>query len=114
MRTPVTVLLLALLSTAAAHAACIDLPDRLLMLASKGASVKIVDLNQVPVTQIKLDCTLAAKDWGKLALTRHLCTGASVANPNGGQCKIVELAPLKGEPMSEGGFELAVRRNLAE
>ena len=118
-QTPVTGLVAALLSAALflaapAHAACVDLPARLLMLASQGASVKIVDLDQAPVTQIKLDCTLAARDWGKLALTRHLCTGTSVVNPNGGQCKIVELAPLKGEPMSEGGFELAVRRNLAE
>lgn len=110
---PLTVLVLGLLATASAEAACVDLPDKLLMLASKGASVQIVDLNQAPVVQIKLDWALAAKDWGKLALTRHVCADAGLPNPNGGQCKIIGLTP-GGQPMSAGGFESVIRRNLTD
>jgi hypothetical protein len=112
MRMRLSALMLALLATAPAKAACLDLPDKLLMFTRKGPSVNIVGLDQTSVALIKLDCTLTAQDWRKLALPRHICTDAAVSNPSGGQCKVIEVTPLTGEPPNAGDFEYVVRRNL--
>jgi hypothetical protein len=112
MRLSSTALLLALLATTTAEAACLDLPNRLLMYTRKGPSVQIVDLNMSAVGEIKLDCTLEAKDWGKLALPLHVCTDASVPNPGGGQCKVTEVKSLGGAAPNGGDFDYVIRRNF--
>jgi len=112
MRVRLGALMLALLATPA-EAACLDLPNKLLMFTQKGPSVHIVDLNQTSVALIKLDCALASKDWGKLALPLHVCTDANVPNPGGGQCKVIELTPLSGPPPNGSDFESVIRRNLS-
>jgi hypothetical protein len=113
MRVPLSALLLALLATSPAAAACLDLPNKLLMFVRTGPSVQIVDLNQTSVALIKLDCTLTAKDWGKLALPLHICTDANVPTPSGGQCKVIDLTPLSGPQPDSADFEYVIRRNLA-
>ncbi len=112
-RAPLSALIVALLATSPAGAACLDLPNKLLMFVRTGPSVQIVDLNQTSVALIKLDCTLTAQDWGKLALPPHICTDVNVPNPSGGQCKVIELTPLNGPQPDGADFEYVVRRNLA-
>ncbi|MGO9769403.1 MAG: hypothetical protein ACLPSW_07570 [Roseiarcus sp.] len=114
MRLSLCALTLALLAATSAEAACVDLPNKLLMYARKGPSVDIVDLNQTSVARIKLDCELVAGDWGKLALPLHVCADADVPSPGGGQCKVIELTPLSGPAPDGGDFELVIRRNLSK
>jgi hypothetical protein len=112
MRLSTTTLLIALLATTTAQAACLDLPNKLLMYARKGPSVQIVDLTMSAVGEIKLDCSLEAKDWGKLALPLHVCTDTSVPNPGGGQCKVTDVKALSGAAPNGGDFEYVIRRNF--
>ncbi|MGP0058234.1 MAG: hypothetical protein ACLPID_02950 [Beijerinckiaceae bacterium] len=105
--------MLALLATSSTEAACLDLPNKLLMFVRTGPSVQLVDLNQTSVAMIKLDCPLTANDWGKLALPLHVCTDANVPTPSGGQCKVIEFTPLSGPQPDGADFEYVIRRNLA-
>jgi hypothetical protein len=86
-------------SAVPAHANCLDLPNRVLIIfPEKGSSMWMMDLNRTPLAQIKLDCTLTDKEWGGLALSRHVCSDASLANPAGGQCRIMTLTPITAAP----------------
>ena len=88
-----------LLGAVPAHANCLDLPNRVLIIyPEKGSSMWMMDLNRTPLAQIKLDCTLTDKEWGGLALSRHICSEASLANPAGGQCHILTLTPIAAPP----------------
>jgi hypothetical protein len=96
----------------AAAAACLDLPSRLLLFASKHPTVHVFDLNQRLVGHITLDCTPTAKEWGKIELARKICTDTSIPHPGGsGQCRVIEAAPggAKNPPKE---FELVIRINL--
>lgn len=91
--------ILPLLSAASAHASCLDLPGRVLIVyPAKGSSMWMTDLNRTPLALIKLDCTLTDKEWGGLALPRHICSDASLPNPAGGQCHITTLTPITAPP----------------
>lgn len=108
-------LLLAMTAWSPASAACLDLPARLLLFASKGQTVHVVDLSFQSVGQIKLDCTLTSDDWGKLQLSRKTCTDTSLPKPDGsGQCRVIDVVAVPGRAPDGAKFEYVIRRNLPE